>query len=137
MKKNIKIILLIVSVLLVTNAITHKLTYDYVNMKLYLLHTKLDVFKLKAYDRNDTEYLDISMNGSIDSVLYNAGETGDSEKFSSLCEVFDKELFEILDKYYHKNIERYGPYKDKDFQNIRLIVEKGKVNMKKQCNVEE
>ena len=135
MKKNIKIILLIVTVLLVTNVITYKLTYDYIDMKSFILHTKLDVNKLKAYDRNDTKYLDIVMNGGIDSILHDAGKTGDTEKYRSLCQDFDKELFEVLDKYLRKNIERYGLYKDIELQNIRLNIEKGIVNMKKSCLV--
>ncbi len=136
-KRSIKVLLLIMFFVVVTNAITYKLTYDYINMKLYLLNTKLDVYALKAYDQNNTIYLDIVMNGNIDSVLYQAGNIDDIEKYKSLCEVFDKELFEIVDRCHHKNIERYGPYKDKEVQNIRLTIEKGKVNMKRLCNVQE
>lgn len=136
-KRNTQILLLIVFFVAVTNVITYKLTYDYTNMKLYLLNTKLDVYDLKAYDQNNTKYLDIAMNGNIDSVLYQAGKTDDIEKYESLCEVFDKELFEIVDKYYHKNIERYGSFKDIELQNIRLTIEKGKVHMKKLCNVQD
>lgn len=136
-KRNTKILLLIMFFVAVTSVITYKLTYDYINMKSYLLHTKIDVYDLKAYDRNDTKYLDITMTSNIDSVLYQAGKTGDIEKYKSLCEVFDKELFDIVDKYHHKRIERYGSYKDVDLQNVRLTIEKGKVNMKKFCNVQE
>ena len=135
-KKRTKKLLIILSIILASNAIIYKLTYDYVDMKSFIIHTKLDVFKLKAYDKNDTTYLDISMNGNIDSVLHDIGKTGDLKKYKSLCEVFDKELFKILDKYDKKSIEKYGVFKDKKLQNIRKNIDKGIIKMKKFCNEE-
>lgn len=136
-KRNIKILLFIIFLVTVTNVITYKLTYDHINFKLYILNTKLDIFDLKQYDQNNTAYLDITMNGNIDSVLYQAGTIEDIQKYKTLCEDFDKELFDIVDKYHQKNIDRYGPYKDTEFQNFRSTLEKGKVNMKKLCNVQQ
>ena len=135
MKKNTKFYLFIFSALVLSNIITYNFTYDSSEKEFYFTQIKLDTFMLKAYDRNDTSYMDISMNGGIDSIFHDAGKSEDYQKYQPLCQVFDKELFEIVQKYYEKNKKKYGVYKDPELINIRKNIEKGKEKMKELCNI--
>ena len=134
MKLNKKSVFLILLLFVISNLITYKLTYDYVDMESFILHTGLDAYNLKAYDKNDTKFLYIAMNGGIDSVLNDIGKTGHSEKYKSLCKVFDKELFEIVEKYHRINRDRYG---DSHYPELEANIAKGIIHMKKFCNVQE
>ena len=135
MKKQTKFYLLFLIILLISNTVTYYSTYDYAERKFYMTQIELDVFMLKAYDRNNTSYMDISINGGIDSVFHDAGKYDDFEKYLPLCQVFDKELFEIVQKYYDKNKKRYGIPQDIELQNIQKNIENGKIKMKRLCNV--
>ena len=134
MKLNKKSVFLILLLFVISNLITYKLTYDYVDMESFILHTGLDAYNLKAYDKNDTKFLDIAMNGGIDSVLNDIGKTGDTKKYKSLCRVFDKELFEIVEKYHQINRDRYG---DSHYPELEANIAKGIIDMKKFCNVQK
>ena len=135
MKKQTKIYLLFLTTLLISNIFTYYSTYDYAERKFYMTQIKLDVFMLKAYDRNNTSYMDISINGGIDSIFHDAGKSDDFEKYLPLCQAFDKELFEIVQKYYEKNRKKYGISQDIELIDIRKNIENGKIKMKKLCNV--
>jgi hypothetical protein len=93
MKLNKKLISLILFLFLASNAITYKLTYDHTSMEDFLTLVKLDAYNLIQYDQNNTNYLDIAMTTMINTVLYDAGKTGETDKYKSLCKVFDKEFF--------------------------------------------
>ncbi|MEJ2414195.1 MAG: hypothetical protein P8Y22_02825 [Sulfurimonas sp.] len=134
MKLNKKYIFIIFVILLISNLVTFKLTYDFVDMKSFLLHTQLDAINLKAYDQNKTQFLDLAMNGGIDSILNDAGKIDNVEKYKSLCQVFDKELFEIVEKYHRINRERYG---ESHYPELQTNIAKGTAKMKKLCNVQK
>ncbi|WP_345977564.1 hypothetical protein [Sulfurimonas sp. HSL3-7] len=137
MKLNKKLTSLILFLFLASNAITYKLTYDYASMKALIPQVKLDAYNLIAYDHNDTNFLDLSMTGdNIDGILHDAGKTGQTDKYKSLCIVFDKELFEIIEKYHEINEKRYGPI-DESLKSVPINIDKGIVNMKKLCNVQD
>jgi len=133
MKLNKKLTSLILFLFLVSNAITYKLTYDHTWMEDFKMQVSLDAYRLIEYDQNNTKKLDIGRTYMIDVVLYDAGKTGETDKYKSLCKAFDKELFETISKYNAINKEKYPHLYVFDQETI----EKGIVNMKKLCNVSE
>jgi len=137
MKPNKKLISLILFLFMASNAITYKLTYDHTSMEDFLMYVQLDASHLMQYDQNNTNYLDIAMTSLINTVLYDAGKTGETDKYKSLCKSFDKELFEIISKYNAINEKRY-PTLDKSYlPKHQETLEKGITNMKKLCNVQD
>jgi hypothetical protein len=137
MKLSKKSIALIFLLFLASNAITYKMTYDRTSMDSFLMLVKLDTFRLVEYDHNDTNILDISLTNMINTVLYDAGKTGETDKYKSLCKDFDKELFDTIEKYNEINEKRY-PTLDKSYlPKHQETIDKGIVNMKKLCNVQD
>ena len=135
-KKRTKISLIAIGILLITNAVTYKFAYHDGMMSYFLPQVRIEAMMLKQFDKNDTKFVEINLNATINSFLMEAGTTDDIEQYRVMCRQFDKELFRISDRYASELGE---PLVDGDYgKRIRENLEKmeiGRLRMKELCDV--
>ena len=126
---NFKVVLLVISGLLITNFVTYKVTYQHAKTESFLANVAVDIMKLKMYD--ETGICDDRLTLNIEGLFVAAAESENVDKFSSICKVFKKEYFDIVDELSSK----YPPIIVD--QELYKKIEIGKTKMKKLCNVSE
>jgi len=101
-KKRTKISLVIIFILLSTNAITYLLTYKDANFQFDLYNTASKITTLKLLENNVPEtkkFLSISIN----PIFFDANLKDNIEKYSPLCKYLDNNTFSILKKYQYES----------------------------------
>jgi len=134
-KERTKILLVLMSFFLSTNAITYKMTHESIRDKNFITHVKLDAITLRMYDQNNSSYLKIMLPSSIIGLLYDASQTDDLEKYMPICKVFDEELFEIVNRYEKDNNKKYGTKSNDKTDELLKNIKKGQDNIKNLCSV--
>ncbi|MEA3490595.1 MAG: hypothetical protein U9R27_01700 [Campylobacterota bacterium] len=126
---NIKTILLVTISILATNAVTYNLAYQQAEHDTFLANVAVDIMRLKMY--NDTGVCDDTITLNIEGLYIEAANSDNMDKFSSICKVFKKKYFDLVDDLLEKNSliilneELHGE------------IELGKKKIKKLCNISD
>jgi len=133
-RKRTQLLLSVLLTILISNAFIYKLAYDKVSDKIFITHLKLDAMTLKMYDQNNTTYLKLMLPSSIMGLSYHASQTDDLEKYLPICNIFDEELFEIVNRYEKDNNEKYETQPNKKTAEFLQMTKKGQDKIKKLCS---
>ena len=125
--KNIKIALVILTSLILTNIVTYKLTYDYVERKTFLVNVMVDIINLKSY--MDTGVCDDTLTLNIEGMYVAAANSNNIDEFSSICSVYKKEYFDFVNKL---SLQKKADY---SFPGLPEKIELGKSKIKKLCKI--
>lgn len=134
-KNRTKILLSIIVIVLISNTITYKLSYDKSSETNFLAQVRFDAMLLKAYDKNDTRIIRLLSPMTINSLFYMANNEESINKYSSVCREIDAELLAILDKFSIENDHLYQGDSNitKDLRDIRKRTRKGRLKIVELC----
>ncbi len=125
--KSIKIILVILTFLILTNVVTYKLTYDYVERKTFLVNVMVDIVKLKQY--KDTGICDNTLTLNINGMYVAAAKSNNIDDFVSICTVLKKEYFNFANELSSKNKSTTS------YERLSENIELGKKKIKALCKI--
>ena len=136
MKSKLTLVTLFLILIVGSNWITYKLAFYSGKMDYFFNQVQIDALTLKELDKNDTETAETILQLTINSFLLEVGRTNEIDQYQSMCKVFDKELFQMIDMPGGKEneIKIDGEY-GKQMTENKKIMEQGRLKMKKLCHV--
>ena len=134
-KKRTKILLSILVIIVISNAITYKLSYDRSSEKNFLAQVNIDAMLLKAHDKNNTKIINILLPSTINSLFYMAYNEKNINKYSHVCREIDTELLDILDKFSIDNNHLYQGDSNmtKELKGIKERKQEGRLKIIEMC----